>query len=75
MQLRHRVATLALIPLGIALSGCSSRHVFHVDNSRLTRTYHVAPRSRPQAKKAPTQANVKAQPAPAPASTWAGELD
>ena len=74
MQLRHRIATLALIPLGIALSGCSSRHVFHVDNSRLTRTYHAPPRSHAHGQKAPTQANVKAKPAPV-TSTWAGELD
>ena len=76
MQLRHRIATLALIPIGIVLSGCSSRHVFHVESARPTGAHHVAPRSHAHAKKAPTQANVKAKPAPgSTTSTWAGELD
>ena len=76
MELRFRVATLAIILLGIALSGCSSRHVFHVDNGSHAARAHQ-PRS--HAKKHNNQATVKAKPA-RPAndktpSTWAGELD
>jgi hypothetical protein len=80
MQLRFRIATLAIVPLGIAVSGCSSHHVFHVESARARPHHADAPRS--HAKKQHTnQANVKAKAKPAgPAndnapSTWAGELD
>jgi hypothetical protein len=77
MDLRSRVVTLAILPLGIVLSGCSSRHVFHVESSHAAPA-HAAPRAHAK-KQHPTQTTGKAK-APRPAndataSTWAGELD
>jgi hypothetical protein len=73
---RH-VATLAVVAVGLALSGCSRHaHVFNV-GSHATPTQRTPARS--HAKKHPTNATAKSatrQPTKdTTASTWAGELD